>query len=120
MVPSHWVALRVETAAVVSPLWPIADVSGFARALERAASFVILDHYLIGDGSKDGSRTRRRLVMAGVTFPDLLARAGYEEWTRLEALDRVRQTFLRVLGPDRLGVSREGFLRAAHRLMPPV
>jgi len=110
-------ARGVETAAVVSPLWPIVDVPGFARRLEEAASFVILDHYLIGDGSKDGSRTRGRLAMAGMSFPDLLARAGYEEWTRIEALDRVRDEFLKVLGPERLGISREGFLRASHRLL---
>jgi hypothetical protein len=85
--------------------------------LEQAAAFVILDHYLIGDGSKDGLRTRRRLAMAGTTFPDLLVRAGYEEWTRLDALERVRVIFERVLGQERLGVSREGFLRAAHRLL---
>jgi DNA repair photolyase len=107
----------VECVAVVAPLWPIADVEAFARGLEQAAAFVILDHYLIGDGSKDGLRTRRRLAMAGTTFPDLLVRAGYEEWTRLDALERVRVIFERVLGQERLGVSREGFLRAAHRLL---
>jgi len=107
----------VETVAVVSPLWPIADVEGFARRLEQSAGYVILDHYLLGDGSKDGLRTRRRLAMANATFPELLIRAGYEEWTRLEALERVRGIFERVLGPERLGISKEGFLRGAHRLL---
>ena len=107
----------VRSVAVVSPLWPIADVQAFARRLGEAATFVILDHYLIGDGSKDGSRTRRRLAMAGATFPELLVRAGYEEWTRLDALERVRDVFVGVVGPDRVGISREGFHRAAHRLM---
>jgi DNA repair photolyase len=107
----------VESVAVVSPLWPIADVEGFARRLDEAATFVVLDHYLLGDGSKGGSRTRRRLALAGVAFPDLLIGAGYAEWTRLEALERVRDVFLRVLGSDRVGISREGFHRAAHRLL---
>jgi len=106
----------VETVAVVSPLWPIEDVEGFAHRLEAAASFVILDHFLIGDGSKQGTRTRKRLAMAGASFPDLLIRAGFEEWTRIEALERVRDAFVRILGPERVGVSKEGFHRAAHRL----
>jgi len=107
----------VQSVAVVAPLWPIGDVEAFARRLGEAATFVVLDHFLIGDGSKDGSRTRRRLAMAGATFPDLLIRAGYEEWTRLESLERVRDIFLSVVGADRVGISREGFHRAAHRLM---
>jgi len=109
----------VESVAVVSPLWPIDDVEAFARRLEEAAAFVILDHFLIGDGSRDGSRTRKRLAMASASFPDLLIRAGFEEWTRIEALDRVRETFVRVLGAGRVGVSKEGFTRAASRLLPP-
>jgi hypothetical protein len=109
----------VESVAVVSPLWPVADVELFARRLEEAADFVVLDHYLIGDGSRDGARTRRRLAMAGMSFPELLARAGYEEWTRLDSLERVKEAFLRVLGPERIGVSKEGFHRAAHRLLAP-
>lgn len=107
----------VETVAVVSPLWPIEDVELFATRLGDAAGFVVLDHYLVGDGSRDGARTRRKCVAAGTTFPDLLIRAGFEEWTRIESLDRVRDVFLRVLGPARVGVSKEGFHRAAHRLL---
>ncbi len=107
----------VETVAVVSPLWPIEDVGSFALRLKDAAGFVILDHYLVGDGSKDGARTRGKCVAEGTTFPDLLVRAGFGEWTRIEALDRVRDVFLRVLGPTRVGVSKEGFHRAAHRLI---
>jgi len=109
----------VATVAVVSPLWPIADVEEFARRLEEAASFIVIDHYLVGDGSPDGSRTRRRLAMAGMTFPDLLIRAGYGEWTLLDALDRVREVFTRIVGEARVGISKEGFRRAAHRLLAP-
>ena len=107
----------LETVAVVSPLWPIADVESFAASLGEAAGFVVLDHYLLGDGSKDGARTRHRLALAGRTFPDLLVAAGYADWTRREALDRVRDAFVARLGADRVGVSKEGFDRAAHRLI---
>jgi hypothetical protein len=78
---------------------------------------VVLDHFLIGDGSRDGSRTRQRVVAKNATFPEMLEKAGYEEWTRIESLHRVREIFQRVLGPGRLGISREGFFQAAHRLM---
>jgi DNA repair photolyase len=109
----------LETVAVVSPLWPLESPEGFARRLEEAASFVILDHYLLGDGSKDGRRTKLRMVAPGTSFPALLENAGYGEWTRLDALERVREIFLAELGPERLGVSKEGFHRAAARLAPP-
>ncbi len=112
-------ARGVETVAVVSPLWPIADVEGFARRLEASAAFVVIDHYLVGDGSRDGARTRARVALEGRSFPRLLEEAGYGEWTRLEALDRVRAVFERILGPSRVGISREGFHRAAHRLLRP-
>jgi DNA repair photolyase len=107
----------VETVAVVSPIWPIEDARAFARRLGAAARYVVLDHYLLGDGSRDGARTRKRLVMAGTTFPDLLIRAGYEEWTRLDSFERVRDIFVEVLGEDRVGISKEGFHHAAHRLL---
>jgi DNA repair photolyase len=109
----------LSTVAVVSPLWPIQDVERFARSLEEAATYVVLDHWLIGDGS-NGARTRCRMVAPGKSFPDLLIEAGFEEWTRLEALERVREVFTRVLGKDRVGISKEGFFMAAHRLLPPV
>lgn len=103
----------VQAVAVVAPLWPIEDVEEFARRLDAASTFVILDHYLIGDGSRDGVRTLRRIALAGTTLPNLLIRAGYEEWTRLDALWRVRDVFERVLGAARVGISKEGFNRAA-------
>jgi DNA repair photolyase len=110
-------ARGVASVAVVSPLWPVLDVESFAKRLEQASTYAVLDHYLIGDGSRGGSRTKQRLVMAGRSFPDLLVQAGYEEWTRLEALDRVREEFTRVFGEERVGISKEGFFRASHRLL---
>lgn len=108
----------LPSVAVVSPLWPIEDLERFAGTLERSAAYVVLDHYLIGDGS-NGARTRCRMVAPGKSFPDLLVEAGFEEWTRLEALDRVREVFTRVFGEERVGISKEGFFTASHRLLPP-
>ena len=110
-------ARGLATVGVVSPLWPIDDVEGFARRLDEACSYVVVDHWLIGDGSRDGARTRLRIAAHGAAFPDLLERAGFGEWNRLEALERVVGVFRKVLGADRVGVSREGFHAAAHRLL---
>ena len=106
-------ARGVRSVAVVSPMWPIEDPGRFAGRLERVADFVVLDHYLLGDGSKDGARTRNRIAHRGATFPELLAGLGYEEWTRLETFERVKATFIETMGEERVGISREGFLRAA-------
>jgi len=108
----------LETVAVVSPLWPIEEPEEFARRLGESAAFVILDHYLLGDGSKDGRRTKLRMVAAGKSFPALLEEAGYGEWTHLDAFERVREIFMEVLGPERLGISKEGFHEAVRRLVP--
>ncbi len=110
-------ARGLATVAVVSPLWPLEDAASFARRLSAAATFVVLDHYLIGDGSKDGARTRQRVAACGRTFPVLLQEAGWGEWNRIEAYENVREIFAGVLGEERLGVSKEGFFNAAHRLL---
>ena len=56
----------------------------FARRLDGACDRVVIDHYLIGDGSKNGLRTRR------TDFVQRLELAGFAEWTRLEKLWEVR------------------------------
>jgi DNA repair photolyase len=92
----------VLTQAAVSPLLPLADPEAFARRLDEACDRVILDHYLIGDGS-NGLRTRR------TDFPRLLEMAGFGEWNRLEKLWEVKAVLDGVLGPSRVLVSRDGF-----------
>jgi DNA repair photolyase len=93
----------ILTQATISPLLPFVDAIGFARRLDLACDRVILDHYLIGDGSKNGLRTKR------TGFGELLLAAGYGEWTRLEKLWEVRDVMIEVLGPDRVLVSCAGF-----------
>jgi hypothetical protein len=87
----------------VSPVLPLADPIGFARRLVGARDRVILDHYLIGDGSKNGLRTKR------TGFGELLVAAGYGEWTHLEKLWEIRDVMVGVLGLERVLVSCEGF-----------
>lgn len=91
------------TQATVSPLLPLADESGFARALGEAADRVILDHYLLGDGSPRGLRTKR------TRLPALLEENGYGDWNMLERFWEVAQEFRRVLGEDRVLISKAGF-----------
>jgi DNA repair photolyase len=93
----------IPTQATVSPLLPLRDPVGFADRLDAACDRVILDHYLIGDGSKNGLRTKR------TGFGELLVAAGFEAWTRLEKLWEIRDVMQRVLGPDRVLMSCEGF-----------
>lgn len=93
----------LRSVGVVAPLLPLDDAQGFARSLERACDFVILDHWRIGDGSREGARTRRR------GLPDRLDAAGLGSWNRLEALHETAELFRRILGPERVGISAGGF-----------
>ena len=93
----------LNAVGVVAPLLPLRDAEAFARDLDRCCTSVIVDHYLVGDGSKDGARTKRR------GLPDILEREGFEKWTRIDVLHETADLFRRVLGPDRVGVSAYGF-----------
>lgn len=96
-------ARGIATQATISPLLPLADPPSFARRLDAACDRVILDHYLIGDGSPGGWRTRR------TGFPERLAAAGFGDWNGLAKLDEVRGLLASVLGADRVLVGCEGF-----------
>jgi DNA repair photolyase len=95
-------AAGVPTQAAVSPVLPIGDLPGFAARLDAACDRVIVDHYLLGDGSH-GLRTRR------TPFVDLLVAGGHERWTRLEVLEEVRAGLAARLGEARVLVSCDGF-----------
>jgi hypothetical protein len=92
----------VMTTAAVSPLLPPADPEAFARDLGTEYDRVILDHYLLGDGSH-GLRTRR------TDFPRMLERAGFGEWNDLAKFWEVKAVFDRVLGSRRVLVKADGF-----------
>jgi DNA repair photolyase len=94
----------VTSVGVVSPILPLDHPRAFAWALEQACDKVILDHYLIGDGSPGGLRTRRS------RFPEMLVAAGYENWTRLDVLREVEEIFREAfVDPRRIGISCAGF-----------
>jgi DNA repair photolyase len=93
----------LDAVGVVAPLLPLDDAEAFAQALDESCTRVIVDHYLVGDGSKGGARTKRR------GLPAMLENQGLADWTRIEVLHATAAVFQRVLGPGRVGVSRDGF-----------
>jgi DNA repair photolyase len=50
----------IFTVICLSPLYPLNDAELFFRRLKSAgASAVIIDHFILGDGTSDGSRTQK-------------------------------------------------------------
>jgi DNA repair photolyase len=93
----------IRTQATVSPLLPLADPRAFAVQLDAACDRVIVDHYLIGDGSTNGWRTKR------TTFAERLQQAGFGAWNNVAKLWEIRDVFAKVLGDGRVLVGCEGF-----------
>ncbi|MHC4407942.1 MAG: radical SAM family protein [Planctomycetota bacterium] len=93
----------VDAVGVVAPLLPLADPKGFAAMLDDSCSRIILDHYLLGDGSKNGARTKRR------GLPAILEEQGLAEWTGLAPFEEFAELCRHLLGAERVGISREGF-----------
>jgi DNA repair photolyase len=96
-------ARGILTQATLSPLLPLADPEAFARQLDGACDRVIIDHYLIGDGSLNGWRTKR------TTFADRLAENGFGAWNSLAKLWEIRDVLVAILGEKRVLVGRDGF-----------
>src|SRR5262249_39816619 len=53
----------VHTQATIRPLLPIENLTTFAARRDAACARVIVDHFLLGDGSPTGLRTKRTNVM---------------------------------------------------------
>jgi len=101
--------LGLRTVGVVSPLLPLAKPELFAKSLGQVASLVILDHYLLGDGSRNGLRTRGRKPISNTTVPEMISAADTENWNTLEKFNQVVAIFRTILGDHRIGVSAQGF-----------
>ncbi len=110
--PASSVARRLAAAAAlrgaglrvvvtVSPLLPIADPEGFFARLAEVADAVVIDHFIGGDGTPDGSRTRRTELPAAMEA----ARPGS---SGLAYRDEIVAIARRAL-PGRVGVGAEGF-----------
>jgi DNA repair photolyase len=99
----------ILTQATLSPLLPLANPETFAHQLDAACDRVVVDHYLIGDGSPNGWRTRR------TTFARRLDLAGFGAWNGLAKLWEVRDLLAGVLGEQRVLVGCDGFNAVGRR-----
>lgn len=90
----------IKTAACLSPLYPIADPKKFfARLAAAGASAVVIDHFVEGDGTRDGSRTRKtQLPMAMAAVDPMSASLQYRD-----AIAEIARDYLPV------GISASGF-----------
>jgi DNA repair photolyase len=105
-------AERLKTAGLrvvitVSPLLPIADATAFFENIAAIADAVVIDHFVEGDGSRDGSRTLR------TKLPDAMAAVDPAS-TALDYRERI-VAVARAIMPGRVGVSIDGF---AGRFLP--
>lgn len=85
----------------VSPLLPIAEPERFFARIAAVADAVVLDHFIGGDGSPGGSRTRR------TRLPEAMAAVDPDS-VDLSYRDRMGEVARRFL-PGRVGFSRDGF-----------
>ena len=92
----------VPVQITVSPLMPLDNLEQFTQDVGNSSHRVILDHYLLGDGSH-GLRTKR------TNIPSILAQHGYEKWLHLDTFYEVETYMKRILGEERVGRSKEGF-----------
>ena len=89
------------TVVTVAPLLPIANPDGFFARIAEAANAVVLDHYIGGDGSADGSRTARTPLPAAIAQIDPTA-------LDLSYRDRMAAVARKHL-PGKVGLNVDGF-----------
>jgi DNA repair photolyase len=91
----------VRTIVTVSPLLPIAEPEQFFARIAEVADGVVIDHFIQGDGTADGSRTHRTALPAAIEAID-------PEAGSLAYRDRMVAIAQRHL-PGRIGVNIDGF-----------
>ena len=93
--------LGLFTVITVSPLLPIRDPERFFRRIGETADRVVIDHFIEGDGTLDGSRTLK------TALPRAMERIDGSS-VGLAYRDRMVQVAQDIL-PGRVGVSIDGF-----------
>lgn len=91
----------LRIVVTVSPLLPIEDPERFFGRIADCADALVIDHFVQGDGSADGSRTLR------TPLPEAMRRIAPESLT-LCYRDRMVEIARRYL-PGRVGVNTDGF-----------
>jgi DNA repair photolyase len=92
-------AAGIRTQAAIAPLLP-GDPERLARWLEPAVDRVVVDDFFQGDGA-GGSRSRAALHQ--------LHAEGFADFCQPGYADEAIECFRRILGPERVLVSQEGF-----------
>ena len=91
----HW------TVVIVAPLLPIADPEQFFGRIAHVADAVVIDHFIEGDSTKNGWRTKKTRLPASMTLVDPATVA-------LEYRDHIVDIARRQM-PGRVGLSDDGF-----------
>jgi DNA repair photolyase len=89
------------TVVTVSPLLPIAEPDAFFARIAEVADAVVLDHFIGGDGSATGSRTRRTPLPAAMEAIE----PGSTELDYRHRMAAVAERHL----PGRVGTGIDGF-----------
>ncbi|MDX1432539.1 MAG: hypothetical protein R3286_08820 [Gammaproteobacteria bacterium] len=100
-------AAGVRSVVTVAPLLPIEDPWRFFSAIAAAADAVVVDHFIGGDGSRDGART------LATALPGAMAAVAPRS-VHLAYRDEMVALAQRIM-PGRVGVGIDGF---AGRLLP--
>ena len=91
----------IRTVITVSPLMPIQEPEPFFSRIAECADAVVIDHFVQGDGSADGSRTERTALPAAMA-------AVRPDSVDVAYRDRMVETATQYL-PGRVGVNIDGF-----------
>lgn len=91
----------LETVACLSPLLPLRDGPGFLERLRDSFGAVIVDHFVGGDGSTSGSRTRATALPAAMEA----TLAGSSRLAYRDEVVALAQGYF----PGRVGVGPDGF-----------
>lgn len=91
----------IDVVITVSPLLPIADPDAFFRRIGACADAVVIDHFIGGDGSTDGARTRRTPLPIAIAAVDpACLELAYRDAMVAKAIEAM---------PGRVGVGIDGF-----------
>ena len=90
----------LRTVVTVSPLLPLNEPRVFFSRISEVADAVVIDHFIQGDGSESGDRTRRTPLAAAMA-------AVSPESVTLEYRNRIVSLAKEIL-PGRVGVSIDG------------
>jgi len=91
----------LEVVITVAPLLPINDPERFFARVAQAAHAVVLDHFIGGDGSEQGTRTRKTALPAAMAATE----PASVELEYRHAMARVAERYL----PGRVATHIDGF-----------